>query len=288
MDFTIVTPSYRQLDWLACCIASVADQEGVTVEHIVQDAQTEGFAEFAEKMRQRWPDREGYRRVMISEPDNGMYDAVNKGLKRGSGRICAYLNCDEQYLPGALRRVKNQVAADPGPDLWVGDVIVVDSSGQALCQRKVLPPTRRHTWSCHLSALTAATFFRAPVIESNFFFDPSYRAAADAEWFVRLLQAGKKIGRLGLVCSTFVEGDRNLGLSPAALRERERLDRSAPSWIRAFSWFWVLEHRARRWLWGCHKKSDTQYEIYLPAHPRRNSFAAPRLRTSWPNRLWQK
>ena len=119
MDFTIVTPSYRQLDWLACCIASVADQEGVTVEHIVQDAQTEGFAEFAEKMRQRWPDREGYRRVMISEPDNGMYDAVNKGLKRGSGRICAYLNCDEQYLPGALRRVKNQVAADPGPDLWV-------------------------------------------------------------------------------------------------------------------------------------------------------------------------
>ncbi|MFZ9875021.1 MAG: glycosyltransferase, partial [Candidatus Methylacidiphilales bacterium] len=89
MDFTIVTPSHRQLDWLACCIASVADQEGVTVEHIVQDAGTEGFAEFAERMRKRWPDREGYRRVMISETDAGMYDAINKGLKRGSGRICA-------------------------------------------------------------------------------------------------------------------------------------------------------------------------------------------------------
>ena len=71
MDFTIVTPSFRQLEQLGCCIASVADQEGVTLEHIVQDGGTEGFGDFAKKMAERWPDRPGYRRVMVSRKRQG-------------------------------------------------------------------------------------------------------------------------------------------------------------------------------------------------------------------------
>jgi len=43
---------------------------------------------------------------MISEPDSGIYDAINKGLKNGTGRISAHLNCNEQYLLGALEDVK--------------------------------------------------------------------------------------------------------------------------------------------------------------------------------------
>jgi glycosyltransferase involved in cell wall biosynthesis len=120
VDFTIVTPSYRQLDWLACCIASVADQQGVTTEHIIQDAGTQGFAEFAEWMKGIWPDRPGYRRLMVSEPDRGMYDAINKGLRKGTGEICAYLNCDEQYLPGVLEKVRKIAGSQPSVDLWVG------------------------------------------------------------------------------------------------------------------------------------------------------------------------
>jgi len=51
MRFTIVTPSYGQLDWLRLCIASVADQQGVGfIEHIVQDAGTQGIEEFASRL----------------------------------------------------------------------------------------------------------------------------------------------------------------------------------------------------------------------------------------------
>ena len=80
MDFTIVTPSYRQLEQLGCCIASIADQEGVSVEHIVQDGGTEGFGDFAKKMAERWPDRSGYQRIMVSEKDGGMGDIYNRSL----------------------------------------------------------------------------------------------------------------------------------------------------------------------------------------------------------------
>ena len=62
-DFTIITPSFGQLDHLACCIASVADQEGVTVEHIVQDAGSPGIEEFAEKMAEQLLEKYGGERV---------------------------------------------------------------------------------------------------------------------------------------------------------------------------------------------------------------------------------
>jgi glycosyltransferase involved in cell wall biosynthesis len=114
MDFTIMYPSLGQLEYLECCISSVADQEGVSIEHIVQDAGTDGFAEFDEKMRQRLPDLPNYRRVMISEPDSGIYDAINKGLKNGTGRISAYLNCNEQYLTGGTGRRQGSLGEERG------------------------------------------------------------------------------------------------------------------------------------------------------------------------------
>ena len=127
-DFTIITPSFRQLDYLECCIASVADQEGVTVEHIVQDAGSPGIEEFAEKTAERLLRQYGGERVknlepfellhlrtsrgytlrIFKEPDEGMYDAINKGFRKAAGEICAYLNCDEQYLSGTLGRVKKE------------------------------------------------------------------------------------------------------------------------------------------------------------------------------------
>jgi len=107
MDFTIVTPSFKQLDYLGCCIASVADQECVTVEHIVQDAGSPGIEEFVEKMGKHLLGKyggerasnlqtcellhirtaHGYTLRIFKEKDSGMYDAVNQGLKKGTGKI---------------------------------------------------------------------------------------------------------------------------------------------------------------------------------------------------------
>jgi glycosyltransferase involved in cell wall biosynthesis len=288
MDFTIVTPSFNQLDYLACCIASVADQAGITCEHIIQDGGTAGFSEFAKEMESRWPERPGYRRLMISEKDSGMYDAVNKGLKHGAGKICAYLNCDEQYLPGILEKVRKIAGSEPSVDLWVGDVIVVDPKGQALCQRKVLAPFLNHVWTCHLPAFTAATFFQRRVIEEGFFFDTSYRAAADAEWFVRLLQKRKTIQSLDFFCSTFTDGGGNLGLTSTAAEERKRVNRSAGSFKNWLSWLWVGLHRMRRLANGCHRARDIETAFYLQGGKKRTPLLGKQVRSTWPGRLWQK
>jgi len=286
MDFTIITPSFGQLDHLACCIASVADQEGVKVEHIVQDGGTKGFADFAKQMAQQWPNRNGYQRIMVSEQDGGMYDAINRGLKRAKGKVCAYLNCDEQYLPSALSMIWASFQNNPSVEVVLGDVVIIGRDGEAICHRKMVKPGLAHTWTCHFGALTAGIFFREKLVGEGLLFDTSYRAASDAEWFVRVLRSGKKIETLRKTTSTFMESGENLGLSQTAKQERERLDASAPLYLRGLRTAWVLLHRAIRLWSGAHRWEDVAYEIYLPKHAGRKAFYAKRLRTTWPGRMW--
>jgi len=286
MDFTIITPSFGQLDHLACCIASVADQEGVEVEHIVQDGGTKGFADFAKRMAQQWPNRNGYQRIMVSEQDGGMYDAINRGLKRAKGKVRAYLNCDEQYLPGVLSMILASFQKNPSVDVVLGDVIIVGKDGEAICHRKMVKPGLAHTWTCHFGALTAGIFFREKLVNEGLLFDTSYRVASDAEWFVRVLQSGKKVQPLRRTTSTFMESGENLGLSSAAKEERERLDASAPLYFRVLRPVWVLVHRFRRIWAGAHRSEEVSYGIYLPKQSGRKAFTAKRLRTTWPGRIF--
>jgi len=97
VQFSIVTPSFRNSTWLKLCIASVADQQGVELEHIVQDSCSDDGT-------QDWLPRDPRVKAFI-EKDAGMYDAVNRGFRRAAGDILAYLNCDEQYLPGGLATI---------------------------------------------------------------------------------------------------------------------------------------------------------------------------------------
>src|SRR6266567_8816837 len=108
MRFSIITPSYRNSQWLKLCVASVADQEGVEFEHIVQDSCSDDGT-------QDWLPKDSRVKAFI-EKDKGMYDAVNRGFARATGDILAYINCDEQYLPGALKGVHDCFADHPEVD----------------------------------------------------------------------------------------------------------------------------------------------------------------------------
>ena len=306
MDFTIVTPSFKQLDYLACCISSIADQDGVTVEHIVQDAGSPGIEEFAEKMGKQLLGKyggerasklqtfellhirtaHGYTLRIFKEKDEGMYDAINKGLKKGTGKIRAYLNCDEQYLPGALKLVRGFFEERINVEVVLGDVIVVGTDGEAICHRKMVKPGLAHTWTCHFGALTAGIFFREKLVNEGQLFDISYKVASDAEWFVRVLKSGKKIEPLRRATSTFMESGENLGLSPRAKEERSRLDASAPLFFSKLRILWVIVHRFKKLISGAHKSENVTYEIYMPKREGRNSFKAFNLRTTWPGRIF--
>ena len=284
MDFTIVTPSYQQLDHLGCCIASVADQEGVSVEHIVQDAGTEGFKEFAKKMQERWPDREGYRRVMISEPDGGMYDAINKGLKRGAGRICAYLNCDEQYLPGALAKVKEEFARHSTNEILYGGFLVVNEKGELVTAQKPVRMFWPHVATSHLPNFTCATFFLRSMLERDqAWFDSSYRACGDAVWTIARLQSRIPSRTLADFLAVFTEGKKNLGIGGGGLAEARAIRENAPFWARVGAPLWKTIHRARKIFAGGYRCESIRYQIFLGD---RNSGRTP-FYVAQPSPIWK-
>ena len=283
MDFTIVTPSLGQIVHLECCISSVADQEGVSIEHIVQDAGTDGFAEFAEKMRQRWPDRPNYRRVMHSEPDTGMYDAINKGLKKGTGRICAYLNCDEQYLAGALAKVMEEFKKQSAIEVLYGGFLVVDEKGDLVTAQRPVKLFWQHVATSHLPNFTCATFFKREMMEKEkAYFDVQYRACADAVWTIERLKRGTKMGMIDDFIGVFVEQEANLGVKKEGLAEADAIRCRLPANVRRTAFVWKLAHRLRKLLEGKYFPKRVSYDIFRKGNLEKRGHVP----ASWVSPFW--
>jgi glycosyltransferase involved in cell wall biosynthesis len=270
VDFSIVTPSFRNSAWLRLCVASVADQHGVTLEHIVQDAVSDdGTLDWL---------REDRRVRVFVEEDSGMYDAINRGLRRASGDLLACLNCDEQYLPGALAAVKEFFGAQPEVEVVFADAVVVGPGGQFVAYRKTVTPSRRHVQVCHLPTLTCATFFRHRSLERHgLFFDSQWRDVGDGAWVVRMLEKGVRVAVLRRYTSAFTRTGQNMNFLPNAIREKAVLRAAAPLWVRALAPLWVAGHRLAKWRHGCYHQPPFQYAIYTQVHPdRRTTFAVDR------------
>jgi glycosyltransferase involved in cell wall biosynthesis len=260
---SIITPSFRSGAWLKLCIASVADQ-GVEVEHIVQDpGSDDGTLD--------WLPRDTRVKAFV-EKDQGMYDAINRGLRRSRGDVLAWLNCDEQYLPGALRRVTAYFEEHPETEMLFGDVVMVNPQGQYLAHRKMQTPLKYHTWTCHLSTLSCAMFFRRRVVfDYDLWFDPARRDAGDGEWMVRALQRRVNMAALGEFTSVFTQTGANMSAGANALRENRQLRQSAPLWAQVLRPGWIAHHRVRRLFGGMYFQPPFGYDVYTQAQPERRS-----------------
>jgi len=259
MRFSIITPSFRSSAWLKLCIASVADQK-VELEHIVQDS-------LSDDGTLDWLLNDG-RVTAFAEKDAGMYDAVNRGLKKSKGELLAYLNCDEQYLPGTLQAVSDWFDRHPQADVLFGDSLVVDAKGDFLCYRKVQKPFKYHTMVSHLQTFTCSMFFRRRVIdEYKLFFDTKWRDLGDADWVLRLLQQKISMGTMRRFAAVFTDTGENMNMSPNAVREKRAMAGAAPLWARKLDFALVWQHRLRRWLGGVYRQDPFDYAIYTLAGP---------------------
>jgi glycosyltransferase involved in cell wall biosynthesis len=277
MKVSIITPSFRNSQWLKLCVASVADQQGVEFEHIVQDSCSDDGT-------QEWLPRDPRVKAFI-EKDAGMYDAVNRGLRRASGEILAYLNCDEQLLPGALEAVAGAFAARPEADIVLSDTVVTDSAGQFICFRKSLVPWSLMRW-VFIPTLTCSVFFRRRVIEKlNLYFDTRWRDLADAMWMRDALALRLKMIVLRRYTSIFTETGDNMNLKPNALREKQILARMVPTWSRLLRGPLLLTHRVRSLLAGVYWDKPFSYSLYTQtSSDRRAEVFVPKPTGIW----WQR
>src|SRR3569833_2224066 len=261
MNFSIITPSFRNSNWLKLCIASVADQTGVTLEHIVQDSCSDDDTE-------NWLPNEPRVKAFI-EKDSGMNAAVYRGLRRAQGDILAYLNCDEQYLPGALKRVHDFFEANPTVEAVFADAVVTDSNGHYICHRPALVPGVHSMW-VRFPILSCASFVRRRVVqERQIFFDPQWRDLGDFFWVREMRVRGVRMEVLPQLTSIFVDSGDNMSQKPNAVRERALKWRLAPPLAHAGKYFLQIQHRARLALRAGARKKPFDFAAYTPAAPGR-------------------
>jgi len=261
MKVSIITPSFRNSRWLKLCIASVADQTGVELEHIVQDACSDDGT-------QDWLPHDRRVKAFI-EQDGGMYDAINRGWQRAGGEILAHLNCDEQYLPGALEAVASHFQDHPATDILVADTVIVDADGKFLCCRKCIEPIPVAIW-LYNPTITSSLFIHRRVIEQHgLLFDTKWRDLGDIFWMIEAVKRRLNFAVLRRYTSAFSDTGENMNLKPNARRECELKVEMTPAWIRRCSWPLIQLNRTRNFLRGLYHQKPFGYSLYTHASPSR-------------------
>lgn len=255
-DISIITPCYNMLDYLPQCVKSVSDQE-VCFEHIIIDG---GSADGIEK----WLQQQNHNNVnWISEKDNGMYDALNKGLAMATGEIIGHLNADEQYLEGALKSVVNFFDTHPEIDFVFGDFLLVNNHGELIAFRKSFPLFWPFYFSNYLYAYTCTLFYRKKIIDV-LKYDATLKSIADVDFVYKMQKMGFKGAHLKKYIAAFTHTGNNLSTSPVTVIERCAYEKkNLPKWFDIIKPFLRLGFLGARVVFGTlWHKGEIKYGLY--------------------------
>jgi len=195
MDFSIITPSLNYGRFLDDCLSSVANQSGVSLEHLVFDGgSTDNSAEIAA----RYPSV-----IWSQEKDSGMSAAINKGFAQVQGDWVIWLNADDRLKPGALAKVLAELQKS-NADVVYGDYDFIDEPGNVIRHMKV------PRWSAfvhiyhHCYVPSTAAFYRnSTVIEKGYRLREDFRYVMDGEFYARLDSVGKKFKHVPINIADF-------------------------------------------------------------------------------------
>jgi glycosyltransferase involved in cell wall biosynthesis len=183
---SIITPSFNQGEFIERTLKSVLDQGWPDLEYIVVDG---GSTDASVEIIKRYEDRLAW---WVSEPDDGQTNALNKGLRRATGDVVAYINSDDYYLPGAF--AKAMAALDSTEASWVaGAARFVDVNDTVQEVWRPLPPWGGPQWwlISPWGVPQAATFWRRDVFERHGLFREDMEYVFDTEYGLRLALSGE-------------------------------------------------------------------------------------------------
>lgn len=182
MKFSVITVTFNSAATVADCVKSVTRQTYGDVEHIIIDGSS------SDNTLQAIEDVPGTNRIVVSEPDKGMYDAMNKGLALATGDIVGILNSDDFYTNDDVLSTIAGAFTDPEVDVVLGDVQFVDPRNFKRIIR-YYPASRFHPGSFRFGFMPPHPGFYA---RREFYnglggYRTDYRIAADYELLIRFL-----------------------------------------------------------------------------------------------------
>jgi glycosyltransferase involved in cell wall biosynthesis len=196
-------------------------QDYPRVEYIVIDgASTDGSHELLSRYREHLS-------YLLSEPDRGQADAINKGLRMAHGEIVAWLNSDDAYLPGAIREAVETLEREPVLGMVYADGLMVDSRLRLL-DRHTYPQVDVADLLSFEVILQPTVFMRRTIVEALGYLNGDYQLILDHELWVRIASRRpvRHISRFWAIERTHPEA-KTVAQAAGFVEEAERLLREA-------------------------------------------------------------
>lgn len=179
--FSIVTVCYNAAGCIGRTLDSVREQRFNGYEYIIVDgASTDGTLDIVAESGVRC-DR------IVSEPDRGIYDAMNKGIGLARGEYLIFLNAGDTFFADDTLLLASGLLKAELPDVFYGDTAIVDDSGDFIAMRRLRPPKRLNSASFRMGMTVChqAFWVKRSIAPP---YDLSFKYSADYDWCVRILK----------------------------------------------------------------------------------------------------
>ncbi|GHT31124.1 glycosyl transferase [Bacteroidia bacterium] len=216
--FSIITITYNAAQWLEPTILSILSQSYPSIEYLIIDgASSDGTVDIIRHY-------EAGIAYWKSEPDKGLYDAMNKGLKKATGDYVWFVNAgDTLDSADIVQQVASLVQKEPTlPDIIYGETIIMDEQGHSLGLRRLKSPDKL-TWKSFRMGMLVCHQSFVVKLELAPLFDMQYRYSSDFDWCIRCMKEADTYLNTRKVLSHFLDGGVSTKQRKASLKERYRI-----------------------------------------------------------------
>ncbi len=212
---TIITVVYNSENLIEKTILSVLNQTYQNIEYIIIDGNSK---DKTVEIIKKYESKLAYWK---SEPDNGLYDAMNKGLAKATGDYICFLNSGDQlYSNDILEKAFGNLSGFP--DIVYGETMIIDLRGNEIGLRRLKAPEKL-TWKSFREGMLVChqSIYVKKEIASEY--DLKYRIASDFDWVLKALKSAGTVHNSGLILTKFLDGGINKKNIPRGLAERFRI-----------------------------------------------------------------
>jgi len=241
---SVITIVYNNVKDIERTVLSVLNQTYTGIEYIVVDGlSNDGTLDIIKKY-------EGRIAKFTSEKDEGIYDAMNKGLDLATGDYVIFMNSGDEFYD--IDTVAAVFASANDADIYYGETEMIDDVGQSLGQRRHKAP-KRFTWrgfNLGMSISHQAIYIKRSLIEP---YDRRYQLSADIDWIIRATKKAKKIINVNRYVAKYLVGGMSKTKHRQSLAERFNIMKRhyglVPTVFNHFiiaanlGWYWLRNRR---------------------------------------------
>lgn len=223
INFTIITCTFNASKYIDRTLKSVRSQSYPHIEHFIIDGVSK---DDTVKKAQTYAYDSRYPVIVKSEPDKGLYDAMNKGIQLAKGDYIIFLNAGDEFAEeDTLTSVAEQLKGKQLPGVIYGNTDIVDENGNFLRKRRLAPPEKL-SWRSfkHGMLVCHQSFYAKTDIAQKVPYNLNYKLSADVDWCIRIMkeaeQQGLALWNTHMTLSSYLEGGMSVQSHRASLKER--------------------------------------------------------------------